>query len=206
MSTNNSSSNARGLNKTVARAGDLSAGTTKHYPNATDTLAFGGAKYTVKEVQANLAEIETLRTATTDAQSNATAKVAAEKARLPTLLAFMSAYVAFVKATYGDTPDVLADFGLAPKKAPRPLTPEQKAAAKAKRKATRVARGTKGPVAKLATVGNVIGVTVTPITAPVAAAPAPQPAAGSSTGTTGTAGGSAPATGGAGASGTAPHS
>jgi hypothetical protein len=164
----NNNNKLRGLSGTVARAEDLSAGTTKHYPNDADTLAFGGAKYTVKEVQANLAEIEALRTATIEAQANAKARAAAEKARLPTLFAFLIAYVAFVKATFGDTVDVLADFGLAPRKAPRPLTPEEKALAKAKRKATREARGTKGPVARLATVGNVVGVTVTPITKPPA--------------------------------------
>ena len=45
----------------------------------------------------------------------------------------MAAFVAFVKATFGNSPDVLADFGLKPKKATTPLTVEQKAAAAAKR-------------------------------------------------------------------------
>ena len=50
-----------------------------------------------------------------------------------------------------------------------------KVAAAAKRKATRAARGTTGPKKKLSVVGNVTGVQITPVTAPVAAASAPQP-------------------------------
>jgi hypothetical protein len=162
-----------GKTATVSRAEALSEGITKHFPNAKQSLAFGGTTYTVTQVTTNLQEITDLRTATTDAQSSAKAKVAAEKAQLPPLLLFMAALVAFVKATFGDAPDVLADFGLVPKKARKPLTAEQLAAAKAKRKATRAARGTVGSKKKLAIVGNVTGVIVTPVTAPSAA---PQPA------------------------------
>jgi hypothetical protein len=188
-----------GKQNTVDRAEALSAGTTKHFPNPSQQLAFGNATYTVTQVTTNLQEIAKLRNDTTDAQANAKAKVAAEKAQLPQLLLFMAAYVAFVKATFGNAPDVLADFGMPPKKARKPLTPEQKAAAKAKRQATRKARNTMGPVAKLDVVGNVVGVEVTPITAPKAS-PSPQPAAASTAST--------PSTGASGASssGTTPHS
>ena len=153
------------------------------------------------QIGAKLSQIVTLREATTDAQTSAKAKVADERAQLPALIAFMLAYVAYVKGTFGNTPDVLADFGLVPKKAPRQPTPEQKAAAKAKREATRKARGTVGPVKKLSIVGNVIGVKVTPITAPEVPA-SPQPAADSAstptaalapTGGSGPVGGASPA-------------
>jgi hypothetical protein len=77
-----------------------------------------------------------------------------------------------VKVTaFGNQPDVLADFGLVPRKAPTPLTVEQKAAAAAKRKATRAARNTMGAVQKKKVVGTVTGVTITPITAPEPIAP-----------------------------------
>ena len=194
-----------GKQNSVSRAEALSAGTTKHFSNAGQSLTFGGVVYTVTQVTTNLQEIVDLRTATTNAQASAKACVAAETAKLPPLLLFLAAYVAYVKATFGNAPDVLADFGLAPRKARKPLTTEQKAAAAAKAKATRAARGTKGPVAIQDITGNVIGVTVTPITAPVAPAtpPAPPPAA--------PANASTPAQGasasGTGASGTAtPHS
>ena len=164
-----------GKQNAASRAEALSEGTTKHFTNAGQQLTIGGVVYTVTQVTTNLQEIVDLRTATTNAQASAKASVAAETAKLPPLLLFLAAYVAYVKATFGNSPTVLADFGLATKKVRKPLTPAQKAATSAKAKATRAARGTKGPVAKLAITGNVIGVTVTPITAPAAPAPAPAP-------------------------------
>jgi hypothetical protein len=177
-----------GKQNSADRAEALSEGTAKHFTNASQQLTIGGVVYTVAQVTTNLQEITDLRTATTDAQASAKAKVATETVKLPPLLLFLAAYVAYVKATFGNTPDVLADFGLPTKKARKPLTPAQKAAASAKAKATREARGTKGPVAILAVTGNVIGVTVTPITAPVApsAQPAPAAAPAAATGGTGT--------------------
>jgi hypothetical protein len=153
-------------------------------------LAFAGGSFTVSQVTAKMQTIATLRSDTEQAQATAKAKVAVENAQLPALLAFMTAYVAFVKATFGNTPDVLADFGLVPKTAPTPPTAETKVAAVAKRKATREARGTKGSVQKQSVKGNVTGVVVTPVTAPAPASP--QPAAAPATGSNGT--------------GTAPHS
>jgi hypothetical protein len=180
-----------GKQNTVDRAEGLSAGTQKHFTNASQQLSFGNATHTVQEVTTNLNEIATLRSDTVDAQTNAKAKVAAEKARLPALRAFMKVYIAFVRATFGDAPEVLADFGLTPKKAPKPRTGAQLAAAKAKRDATRKARGTVGPVKKQAIIGDVVGVEVTPITAPKApASPTPATATAASTPSTGAPGAS----------------
>ena len=106
-------------------------------------------------------------------------KLAAEAAQAPALHDLLVAYVAFVRATFSSA-SVLADFGLAPKKARTPLTVEQKAAAKAKRDATRAARGTMGKKAKLAVKGDVTGVEITPVTASTAQA-APVAPAGSAT-------------------------
>jgi hypothetical protein len=82
---------------------------------------------------------------------------------------------------------VLADFGIHPKTR-APLTVEAKAAAAAKREATRTARGTKGSVQKKGIKGAVIGVTVTPITAapPIATPTSPTAGATSSVTTAGT--------------------
>jgi len=80
--------------------------------------------------------------------------------------------------------DALADFGLSPRKV-RVLTPEQKAVAAAKAKATRKARGTMGKVQKKGVKGAVTAtLVVTPqsgsqpaVTAPApATTPAPAPA------------------------------
>jgi hypothetical protein len=80
----------------------------------------------------------------------------------PPLRSRMAAFVAFVKASFGPTPDVLADFGLKPKKAPTPLTIEQKAAAAAKRAATRAARRTMGAKQKKAVKGTITTIVSTP--------------------------------------------
>ena len=114
------------------------------------------------------------------------AKVAAMAAQLPALRIIMSAFVQFLRAAFGNQPDVLADFGLEPKKAATPLTVEQKATAAAKREATRAARNTMGAVQKKSVKGTVTGVTITPIAAtepvaPVTATPT-APIAGATTG------------------------
>jgi len=88
---------------------------------------------------------------------------------------FMLALVAFVMLSFGTEPAVLYDFGLMPKKERAHQTADEVAAAVAKRAATREARGTKGPKARLAIHGDVTGVTVTPITN--GAPPAPPTAA-----------------------------
>jgi hypothetical protein len=77
---------------------------------------------------------------------------------------------------FSNAAGTLAAFGLTPRKPPKPLSPEARVAANAKAKATRAARGTKGKVQKAAIVGNVTGVTITPVVAPTA-----QPAAVAST-------------------------
>ncbi len=120
----------------------------------------------------------TLRADVDAAKAATTAKVAAERANMPALRIFTGALVAYVKATFGASPEVLADFGIHPK-ARAPLTVEQKAAAAAKRAATRKARRTMGSVQKKGVKGDVVGITVTPITAPqpVVTAPA-SPAVG----------------------------
>ena len=170
------------------RAADLGAGTAKHYSNAAQLLAFDGGSFTVSDVTTKLQRVGTLRGITEAAQATAHAAVLAEENELPALLAFMTSYTAFVRATFGNSPTVLADFGLAPRKAPTPPSTATKVAAAAKRKATRAARGTTGPKKKLSTKGNVTGVTITSVTAPSAAAspqPSPQPAANGGLGDTG---------------------
>jgi hypothetical protein len=108
------------------------------------------------------------------AAKDALAKLEATKARVgPVMQGFARIVVAMFT---GDTA-TLADFGLRARKVPPPKTVEQMAAAKAKAKATREARGTMSAKAKRAIKGNVTGVTVTPITSPAAAEPSTQPAA-----------------------------
>lgn len=182
----------RAKNDAVALATTIIAGIQKHLANG-QTMAFAGGNFTAAQITTELQQVVALRAAVTAAQAATKAKVDAETAQLPALRAFMSALVQCIKVTFGTQADVLADFGIPPKKAPTPLTVEQKAAAAAKREATRAARGTKSAKAKKGIKGAVTGVVVTPI---VAGAPGvPAPAAPAAAPTTGTAtGGTAPHT------------
>jgi hypothetical protein len=164
----------KGKGKDASRAEQLIAGTKQHFANVA-SLAFAGSTYTPAQVQTSLQTLIDLRDAVDAARAAMATKVAAEGAQAPSLRSFMSAYATFVKATFGDQPDVLAHFGLAPRKPATPLTVEEKTAAAAKRKATREARKTMGPKQKLDVKGNVTGVTVTPVTTPVTPVPATQP-------------------------------
>ena len=156
-------------------AASLAAGTQKHLSTMTSIMV-GGSTTTPAAAEAQLTALSTLRNDVDAARTALQAKVATETAQLPALRAFLVAFVAFVRGTFGNSPDILADFGLPPKKTKAPLTVEQKAAAAAKRKATRAARGTTGKKAKLAVKGNVTGVVVTPVTSAPAVSAAPQPA------------------------------
>jgi hypothetical protein len=154
----------QGKSTVAALAEKLIAGTGKHLGNVTQVMLTGGS-YTPAEVTSKLRQIVTLRSSVDAARSAAQTKLAAEKADMPALRVFLDAYVAHVMAAFGNLPDVLADFGLAPKKARSPVTSEVKAAAAAKRKATRAARHTMGSKQKQAVKGDVVGITVTPVTA-----------------------------------------
>lgn len=82
----------------------------------------------------------------------------------------------YVIGAFGTASPKLADFGFTPRKK-AVLTPEQKVTAAAKRAATRVARGTKGPKAKLAIHGTVTSTQpATPAASPNPVTPAVTPA------------------------------
>jgi|HubBroStandDraft_3_1064219.scaffolds.fasta_scaffold408026_2 hypothetical protein len=161
------------ITKEVSLAEQLIAGTKKHFSTAT-SLAFGGATYTPAQVESSLQTLIDLRTAVDVAKAATQAKLVAWRAQSASLGSYMAAYEAFLKATYGKSPDVLADFGLKPKKVPAPQTAEQKAAAAAKRAATRAARHTMGSQQKKSVKGTVPATVAT--TPPAASAPVAQPA------------------------------
>jgi hypothetical protein len=162
---------SRSQSTVVARAENMAAGAEKHFASATN-LAFAGASFTPAQVKGSLHLLVTLFTDVNTAKAATMAKLAAQRSQSPALRTLMAAFESFVRATFGNSPDVLADFGLVPRKVRTPLTVEQKATAAAKREATRTARHTKGPKQKKAVKGDVTGVVVTPVTS--AAAPAPH--------------------------------
>lgn len=178
----------KGKNTEADLAGSVAAGVTKHLSNVA-TLTFGVGSFTPAQLLAQLSLLVTLRQAVVAAQAVVKAKLADEAAQAPTIRATLVAFVAFVRQMYANQPDVLADFGLVPRKAATPLTAEQRAAANAKRKATLAARGIVGKQKRKAVKGDVTGVTVTPTTTAQPAAPAvstppaPAPAGGTTGGT-----------------------
>jgi hypothetical protein len=77
-----------------------------------------------------------------------------------------------VAMMFSKTPSALADFGMTPRKAAKPLSSEALAAKAAKARATRLARGTTSKKQKSTVSGNVTGVTITPNVLPTASTPA----------------------------------
>ncbi len=174
--------------KDRALAQQLIAGTQKHFANVA-SMAFGGGTFTPAQITTSIQTLVDLRTAVDDAKAATKAKIVAEAAQAPSLRTQMDAYVAFVKAHFGNAPDVLADFGIKPKKAAASLTASEKAAAAAKRAATRAARHTMGTQQKKKVKGTINVIATTP-EAPASPPVAPSPVA--SAPTQGTSGGTAP--------------
>ncbi len=155
---------------TLARLQALVTGLQKELPNGSFTLM--STVFTTATLLPILQGLIAALTALNAAQSAAKAALvdlAAEDAKASPII---RALERTLTTMYTNSPDTLALFELAPPKARAPLSAAQRAAAVAKAKATREARGTKGAKQKALVTGNVTGVTITPITAPVPAPPA----------------------------------
>jgi hypothetical protein len=150
----------------------LIEGTNRHLANA-GQLIVAGSTLTPAEFTAQLQAIVNLRADVDAARAQTQAALARLHAQMPARRVMLDAAVSFVRGAFGTAPDVLADFGLSPKKDRTPLTVEQKAAAAVKRAATRKARHVMGSKQRKAVKGDVTGVVVTPI---VAANPSPHTA------------------------------
>jgi hypothetical protein len=150
------------------RVRDLVAGTQKHSPNGQFSL--GGETFTAQTLIQTLQSLGDALSMVDTAKAgwkNALKDLADVKANVRPIL---GAYPSWVVATHGNAPSTLADFGITPPKARTPLTADQKAAAVAKREATRAARHTLGPKQKKNIKGTV------PATAQNSAPPATAPA------------------------------
>src|SRR5258708_4553119 len=101
-----------GIKKTktsiVASATQLIAGTAKHYASVPE-VRFTGGTFTPTQITSKLQRLVSLRQDVDVAKATAKARVAAEQAEMPQLRTFQGAYVALIKATFGDLPEVLAD-------------------------------------------------------------------------------------------------
>ena len=165
----------------LTRVQALIAGTQKHFPSGQFTL--GNVAYTTAslvQVLQNLADALTALNAAHASVTDGVAALATQKANVDPVI---RAYVAFIRGTFSNATVQLGDFGLQPHKAAPPLDTEKRAAATAKLRATRTARGTTSKKQKLAVKGDVTGVIVTPITHPAPASPPAAPAGAASTAT-----------------------
>jgi hypothetical protein len=168
--------------KSVAtRAGGMITGMRKHYPTGSQTITVGNETITIDAAVANLQAIADNRAAVTTARAAAKVTVANENAKLPPLVKFMTALVAFVRGVYGNDATALADFDLEPLRTRKPMTAEQKAVAAVKRNATREARGEVSAEKRKALKGNVTAQLVVTAAAPPAPEPVAPPAAGGQT-------------------------
>jgi hypothetical protein len=186
-----------GKHEKAVQVANIITGTKKHLPNGNQSITIAGATMTVDQATAKMQTFVDNRDAVETAQATASAKVAAEQAQAPSLLAFIAAFVTFIRLTFGESADVLGDFDIPPPKVRTPMTAEQKAVAAAKRIATRQARGTTSAKAKKDVKGNITAkLVVTPATPASPEAPAAAPAAAPAGGTPPAtpAGGTPPAT------------
>jgi len=165
-------------NHTAALAGvqALIAGTQKHFPNG--SFMIGGTAYTTASLVQALQGLADAIAAVSTAHASVKDALTALRALEAKVAPLLRDYRSFVRASIGNAAATLADFGLKPAKAHTPLTSDQRAAATAKARSTRAARGTTSKKQKLAVTGDVTGVVVTPITKPAAPpSPAVAPAA-----------------------------
>jgi hypothetical protein len=180
MSTTTSKPNKA---EALAQVQAIIAGTLKHFPNGSFTL--GNTAYTTATLVEALRVLENALVALNAAHvsvKDAVSTLSSVEAKAAPLL---RDYRRFVLSTFSTATQQLADFGLQAPKARKPLDSAKRAAATAKLRATRSARGTTSKKRKLAVKGDVTGVVVTPITHPAAtppaapqAAPSPTPAPG----------------------------
>ncbi len=162
---------------TLAHDGQVILGIKKDLQNVT-SMPIGGEAYTPASLEAFI-----------QSRIDAANKVATTKAAWldavkeydaldPKVTAVVSGLKVYVLNAFGKASPLLADFGFAAPKV-TVMTPERKAQAVAKRAATRAARGTQGPVAKLAVTGETVKLAALQAAAaqnaPPTAAPTPAP-------------------------------
>ena len=102
----------------VVEAQELIAGTTKHLSGTTQVPLLG-ASYTPDQITSKLQVLVNLRSGVDAAKAVTKAKIVNEAAQMPALLAFKRALESYLKAAFGSSPDVLADWlrALAPARA-----------------------------------------------------------------------------------------
>jgi hypothetical protein len=159
----------------LAQVQAFMAGIQKHFPSGQFTL--GGTVYTTQSLVQTLEGLENALVVLYAAHASVRDAVMALHEVEATVGPLMRHGKRFVLAAFATSPQELADFGMQPPRARRPLDSDKRAAATAKMRATRIARGTKGSKQKLSVKGNVAGVVVTPTTTRASSSPGASPSA-----------------------------
>ncbi len=167
----------------AARNSNLLAGVQKRFPTVPNTQTFpvGGAILSIQQIVAELQPIVNAGAAVAPAKAARQAAVQANRTADAEGATFLSALKATVYVLFGTQPDVLADFGLLPKKTTKTATTAIKVVAVARRKATRALREPLTPTEKKAlkgALGATIEIKVPGTTAALPPAPAPSPSVG----------------------------
>jgi hypothetical protein len=164
----------------IVRNNNVIAGIDKRI---TANVTVGGVVYTPAQLKAAFqAQITALQTSEA-ARKQWESDVVAAKAATKSGNALYASLHSYLVGQYGKTAvAVLADFGMSAPKTTVP-TVATKAAAAAKRTATRTARHTMGAVQKQTVKGDVTGIVVTPVTSAPAPTATPAPASPATSGT-----------------------
>jgi hypothetical protein len=146
----------------LARVQALIAGTEKYFPNGSFLL--GNVVYTTASLLALLQGVADAILSLNAAQAQAKDALTALQGIDAHAAPVVGDYRRFLLAAFGGATLPLAEFGMQPLKAKKPLDSEQRVLMTAKIRATRKARGTTSKKQKLAIKGNVVGVVLTPVT------------------------------------------
>jgi hypothetical protein len=133
----------------------LIAGIQKHLPSTTFTIE-SQSQTTAQVVAVIQARVDKAQ-AVVDARTALHTAVLANDTQEAQSAPYVRSVRQGVVAMFANSPVILTDFKLVPRKTPAPLTAAEKVIAAAKRKATRIARHTMGSVQKAAVTGTLTG-------------------------------------------------
>jgi len=170
---------------TITEYQALIAGIPKYCPNAIFTVA--GQTFTASEAVTFITSLLNAASAVATAKTGWKDARLAEETLVASDLPIVKAIRENLATMFSNNTTTLAAFEIAPKKPRQPLSAEARAAATAKARATRIARGTTSKKQKAEVSGDVTGVTITPVVAKSAtsAGSAPQPSTPVATSATG---------------------
>jgi hypothetical protein len=96
----------------------LILGIEKHYPSGSPSIPVGGASFTVTALTQLMQDFVDQRAAVETAKAVLRAKVGTERTQAPSQLAVIRAFETIVRGAFGNSADVLADFGWRPSRRP----------------------------------------------------------------------------------------